>query len=120
MHRLLEANSLSLNEIDEVFLINGPGSYTGIRISEGVGQVLELADKKIYSFHHFIVPQTLGIEKGHWVSNAFKGEYFIYSWESANSKKELVLKDDCDLSKLEGGLYSHFEKTLEMKILQVR
>ena len=37
VHSLLESNGSSLDEIDEVYLINGPGSYTGIRISEGVG-----------------------------------------------------------------------------------
>ena len=117
VHSLLESSGSSLDEIDEVYLINGPGSYTGIRISEGVGQILELADKKIYSFHHFVVPQALGIEKGHWVSNAFKGEYFLYSWEGSSSNKELVAKDDCDLHSYGEKLYSHFEQTVGNEVL---
>jgi tRNA threonylcarbamoyladenosine biosynthesis protein TsaB len=78
------------------FFSAGPGSYTGMRLGEGIAQVLAWDEKSVFSFHHFDVPRMTGIKKGYWVTNAFKGQVFIYNWdnEAGTAEKELVNSAD--------------------------
>lgn len=75
------------------FVSSGPGSYTGMRLSEGLAQVFELSQMQVYSFYHFDVPRLSGVLKGFWATNAFKGQVFIYNWDGDNVDKQLVEKD---------------------------
>lgn len=88
---ILEKYNLSISDIDSVFLMAGPGSYTGMRVAEGIAQVLEMEGKQIFSFHSFRIPQFLGLENYRWVYPAFKGEIHI---RSSNGTTELLLKED--------------------------
>ena len=45
IHQILEKNKLHLDDVDEMIVGEGPGSYTGIRIAVTVGKTLAYAKK---------------------------------------------------------------------------
>ena len=110
---LLSSHGKTLFDLDRVFYAAGPGSYTGVRLVEGFCQILRWRDVKTNSFYLFEVPSLLGIDKGTWISEAYKGELFLYSWEDDVTESKLLkkeealekLKDDnnlLSLSRIEG------------------
>lgn len=51
LEKFLKEHGVSVDNIDEIFVGRGPGSYTGVRISGTVAKVLALIkQKKLYSF----------------------------------------------------------------------
>jgi tRNA threonylcarbamoyladenosine biosynthesis protein TsaB len=94
---LLKKHNLKISEIRS-FVTSGPGSYTGMRLSEGVAQVFELNKMPVFSFCHFEVPAFCGIKNGFWATNAFKGQVFIYQWDNDKTEKHLVNKDEFTIS----------------------
>ena len=94
IHRLLEQNNLRALDIGEIIHCAGPGTYTGMRTTEGICQVFEWQKVKVSSFYHFEVPHLLGIREGLWFSRAYKGEVFLYRWGSRGSSCELVGEKD--------------------------
>jgi tRNA threonylcarbamoyladenosine biosynthesis protein TsaB len=91
IYNLIKKHNLNLKEMN-YFFSAGPGSYTGMRLGEGIAQILAWDDKKVFSFHHFDAPRLIGIPAGFWVTNAFKGQVFIYNWNESEgcATKELV------------------------------
>ena len=83
-----------MSNINSLFLISGPGSYTGMRVGEGISQLLEWQSVPTYSFNHFQIPYLLGEKEGVWISNAFKSEFFIYSWKDEEYSTKLVHEKD--------------------------
>lgn len=113
---MLNKHQLEITQLSGVLQVAGPGSYTGMRLSEGMCQVLEWHGIAIYSFTHFRIPEILGVEKGAWISEAFKGELFVYHWNKDKSGTELIKKGDRDeseiLHKLQGQygpVYTHYD-----------
>jgi tRNA threonylcarbamoyladenosine biosynthesis protein TsaB len=86
---ILNKFNLSIEKV-QFISIAGPGSYTGMRLSEGVSTILEWGGVSIFSFYHFEVPFLTGIESGRWVTNAFKNQVFLYEWNAENSKTTLL------------------------------
>lgn len=111
----LKENDLKLSDIKKVFLANGPGSYTGIRVAEGLCQVLELSGCEVVSFYHFEVPSFCGLENFEYFSEAFKGEIFYYNFSQDKAETKLIKEsafNEMDLSKdyqysLEGDILEH-------------
>jgi len=89
---LLIKHKLNLADM-QCFVSNGPGSYTGMRLAEGLAQIFELNKMPVFSFYHFDVPRLTGTARGFWATNAFKGQVFIYSWNGDEVEKHLVNKD---------------------------
>jgi tRNA threonylcarbamoyladenosine biosynthesis protein TsaB len=96
IHNLLEEHGLTMRDIKRIFFLNGPGSYTGVRVSEGMAQVFSWLSLETFSFYHHDVPKLLGTKKGHFVTPAFKKEVFSFSWDEEEEKQELVGEEDLE------------------------
>lgn len=110
---MLQKAGLEAKSLKAIFQNAGPGSYTGMRVSEGISQIFEWEGIPVYSFFHFEVPSFLGIESGKWLAKAFKGEFFILTWDK--EKEERVLIDLVASKEVLKGqkVYCHFRKSLE-------
>lgn len=94
IYSLLNDHQLEITQLKGVIQIAGPGSYTGMRLSEGMVQVFEWNGIPTFSFHHFEVPRLLGDTIPYlWLSNAFKGEFFCYTWDGKQAHTELLNLD---------------------------
>ncbi len=87
IYELLKRNNIDPKKL-EYFFCSGPGSYTGMRLGEGMAQVFEWVSAKVYSFYQFEVPRLMGVQNGYWITNAFKGQVFIYNWTEDGTKVE--------------------------------
>ncbi|GEM_PF-581614 len=96
IYDVLSKHKLEVSKIETIFQAAGPGSYTGMRVSEGISSVLEWQNCNIYSFYHFEVPSILGISSGHWIANGFKSELFVYKWNIDANSKELIPIEKCN------------------------
>ena len=103
---ILENKKINIKDIETLFRISGPGSYTGLRLTEGLSQIFEWKNLKNFSFNHFQIPSILGVEKGRWISKAYKKEIFVYSWSNDSSEKILIPENEISLE-LEH-TYTHF------------
>lgn len=97
IHNLCEKFQVDIKQ-SSLIIAAGPGSYTGMRLGEGIAHILKIAGIKIYSFYHFEVPKLIGIESGRFVTNAFKGQYFIYDWSKDSQSNFLMNAEDLNLS----------------------
>lgn len=100
----------------EYFFSSGPGSYTGMRLGEGMAQMLEWGKEKVYSFYQFEVPSLMGIDKGYWIANAFKGQVFIYTWQDGHSSIDLVKTADFSIIETDNGFTLSNESALFAKL----
>lgn len=80
---LLNDFSLKIDQIEAYFSVSGPGSYTGMRVSEGLNQILELEGKKIISFPSYFLAEFVTSSWDLWVYPAFKNE--VYTRDSNGS-----------------------------------
>jgi len=105
IYEILKKYNLQIEELEQIIYMAGPGSYTGMRVSEGMADIFKMAKIPVYSFYHFQVPNMLNIKSGVWKSDAFKKEVFLYSWNSDGHSQKLIKKEDDDLS----DYYSSFD-----------
>lgn len=110
---ILKENNIDVLKLKGIFQVAGPGSYTGMRLGEGIAQIFEWHSIAIYSVYHFEVPFMVGTKSGAWVAQAFKGEAFIFSWDKDNqSKTELKPLSDnliSDLLRDYEYVFTHFQ-----------
>lgn len=109
LYEMLKRAGTRLEKIETAFHCAGPGSYTGMRLSDGICQVLDWRGIAVYSFYHFEVPQLIGIDRGVWLSEAFKGELFCYEWNLGESTTSLVGKDGRGTEDIVGSYYATHE-----------
>ena len=93
IYELLKKYKMSILDVKNIFLGNGPGSYTGIRLGEGITQILKYEEIKICSFYTFEIPFFSGIHEGSWCVNAFKNEFFIHEWKNLDISQQLISFD---------------------------
>lgn len=98
INKLLEEFKISILDLS-LITAAGPGSYTGMRLSEGISNILALCKVKTFSFYHFEVPMMIGKKSGRFVTNAFKNQYFIYEWQDEKNHQYLVNANDMNFSK---------------------
>lgn len=89
-HELLKIHSINPTELSGVITVNGPGFYTGLRLAEGFSDVFKFFGVKQFSFYSYEIPYWCGYTSGTWFTKAYRGEYFFYRWENAQSEKKLV------------------------------
>lgn len=90
VNEALEELGIELKNLNEIFYLTGPGSYTGVRVAQGFAEILQWQGHETYSCRHFDIPALLGKESGVFVSRAFKQETFFYEWENAQSRQGLM------------------------------
>jgi tRNA threonylcarbamoyladenosine biosynthesis protein TsaB len=95
IYESLKSLGLKISDVDNLIYGLGPGSYTGVRVTEGFSQIAQLSNLKRCSFYHFEVPYLSGISKGDFFSNAFKSEIFVHSWNNETNSSELKSKKFC-------------------------
>ena len=118
IYNLIKKYNLNTRDINFIFS-SGPGSYTGMRLGEGIAQILALDEMNVYSFHHFNVPLYMGIEKGFWVMNAFKQQIFLFSWDTISNTFEKTLVNNDDFKIIDSQLgYSLENSTSEFSNLK--
>lgn len=123
IYNLIKRHNLNLKEMN-FFFSAGPGSYTGMRLGEGIAQMLAWDSKSVFSFHHFDAPQLAGVKKGFWVTNAFKGQVFIYRWDNGKESSHNELINSADFKIVDPDLgytlssdvkdFSHLKTTKEL------
>jgi len=96
IYHLLNKHNLDLVDIDGFIFIAGPGSYTGMRVTEGMAQILEWQGLPVFSFYHYDVPKILEEDKGTWITMAFRGEWFIHEWDNDNERQSILPIDQAD------------------------
>ena len=65
LDKFLKENNVTVDDINEIFVGRGPGSYTGVRISGTVAKVLALIkNKKLYSFSTLDLLLASKLEQG--------------------------------------------------------
>jgi tRNA threonylcarbamoyladenosine biosynthesis protein TsaB len=119
VHNLLRTQNLKLKNISKVVTVAGPGFYTGLRLSEGFADILNISGISHFSFLSYQVPKLIGISEGVWITKAYRGEYLIHSWDPVN-KTDLLISDtelNNHLSQLENA-FIHSESAIDDKILK--
>jgi tRNA threonylcarbamoyladenosine biosynthesis protein TsaB len=95
-HNLLNSVGLKITNLTSIISIAGPGFYTGLRLSEGFADVLIFSGIKHNSFLTYDIPVLSGVQKGVWMTKAYRGEYFFHFWDGSNSRNELVASKDLE------------------------
>ncbi|MCO4792484.1 MAG: hypothetical protein KC493_02135 [Bacteriovoracaceae bacterium] len=121
LFELMNSHSMNFKDLDRVFFTAGPGSYTGMRLGEGLCQVLEMENLEVNSFYHFEVPKLLAHDKGVWISKAFKREIFVHQWDGEKINDGLIeeknLEEEIKKWKADGiSQFSHFGEMIDQKL----
>lgn len=84
IYDLVVKNNITLDSTVKLISVAGPGSYTGIRVSEGVLSVFKLLNGSVFSFPIYLIPYLSEQETTYkFVQPAFKNELFCYSHRGA-------------------------------------
>lgn len=117
LDNFLKDNNLSIDDVNEVYIGRGPGSYTGLRIAGTVGKVLaHIKNKKLYSFSSLDLILASVIEKdGLYISriDAKKKHSYFKIVEVKNNQMNII----CDESF--GEDESSFKDYSQYKILEI-
>lgn len=90
----LKKNKLSIDNIDEVYVGRGPGSYTGVRISGTIAKVLALVKKtNLYSFSTLDLIMTSKIlEDGKYVARIVAKKNHSYYKVAIIENKNIIFE----------------------------
>ena len=111
--KVLNDNSQSINDIDEIIVINGPGSFTGIRIGVTIAKTIAYSlGIPIWSISSLLLKTIGNLESGDYsvVIPDNKG-FFVGEFDSNNHQKGNYFY----LSKKEFSAYSDNNKVVDNK-----
>lgn len=111
IHQLCNHHNITPIAIEEILYCAGPGTYTGMRVAEGIANIFELQGTKIFSFFQFEVPFLLDLKNMVWVANAYKGELFLCDYHSDRYSSTLIKKDE--FKRDSGKVYYGIEDDIE-------
>lgn len=114
--KILSLHNLKFKNIIGLIMTSGPGSYTGMRVAQGIANILQWQKKKIISFYHFQIPYIVGVKEGTWIAKAFKREIFEYTWNEKATKQTLYSEKDF-VFKRTNNIYTHFLEKFETPLL---
>jgi tRNA threonylcarbamoyladenosine biosynthesis protein TsaB len=89
-HQLLQSSKISMQDIQQVITIAGPGFYTGLRLSEGFADVMTFMGSRHLNFLSYEIPYMTGVPQGTWMTKAYRGEYFFHQWNGNQSENKLI------------------------------
>lgn len=95
IENILKNNKISVNELNEIIVVNGPGSFTGVRIgvviAKTLAYTLNIPIKTITSLQAYAVSSKKNGKKIITISD-LKGKYVGYFDEDNNEIEYLYLK----------------------------
>ena len=116
LKKILEENKITVNEIDSIIVINGPGSFTGVRIGIVVAKIIGFTKKvhvKVLSYLEALVLNydsdvNLGFrDKNGVFIGEFDGNkklkkdyYYLNNEEFLKYNKDIVLDEEVDFYKV--------------------
>lgn len=89
-YELLSKFNLNPKELSGIVIVNGPGFYTGLRLAEGFADVFTFFGVKQFSLYSYEIPLWCGYQSGTWFTKAYRGEYYYYHWNGAESNQVLL------------------------------
>lgn len=104
LEETLKEVELNINDIDEVYVGRGPGSYTGIRVACTFAKVFTfIREKKLFSFSSLDLLLTANLQKGIIVCqiDARRGFSFAKVFEVTDEIKVIKEEEFIETSKLE-------------------
>ncbi len=141
LKKILENNKVLIDEIKEIIVINGPGSFTGVRIGIVIAKIFGVTKNILVKEISYLQALALnyntdvvvGIKdyNGVFIGEFDKehnlvGDYFYLSnKDKENYKKEIMLEDNVDLNKVyqytknKAGINPHNLKPLYVKKIEV-
>ena len=114
---LIERNNLKINDIDEIFTVIGPGSFTGVRIGVTIAKTLAyLLKKPIRSISSIDLEYfSNGLKKGLYKVDEKNG-YFIANYDGnvySNTDIKYYSEDEYNEKFKDEEIYSNIELDLE-------
>ena len=95
LENTLKENNIELDNIEEIFVGRGPGSYTGVRVACTVAKVLAyIKNKKLYSFSSLDLLLTTNLSFGKVVCQMDARRGFSYAKAFNISKNIEVIKEE--------------------------
>lgn len=95
LENTLKENNIELDNIEEIFVGRGPGSYTGVRVACTVAKVLAyIKNKKLYSFSSLDLLLTTNFAKGKVVCQMDARRGFSYAKAFNISDNIEVIKEE--------------------------
>ena len=114
VHELLKKHEIKAQELTGIIIVNGPGFYTGLRLSEGLSDVFQFFNVPSFAFYTYEIPAWCGIKSGTWFTKAYRGEYFLYHWDENGTRTELLsLKELPEVLPKHKQVYIHSESSLD-------
>lgn len=97
LNKFLQQHQISVQDIKEVYVGRGPGSYTGLRIAGTVGKVLShINNKKLYSFSSLDLILATKLEtKGSYISriDAKKNHSYYKIVNIENNEVKIIVEE---------------------------
>jgi len=114
-YKLLKEYEIEISGLTGVIYLAGPGFYTGLRLSEGFTDIFEFFGVPRYSFYSFDIPKMVGVQSGHWITKAYKGEYFVHNWKDSYDESVLLKSKDFSLEQLNfSEKFIHHEDAIDL------
>lgn len=126
----LESLSLTINQVDEIYVVNGPGSFTGIRVGVTIAKTLAWAlKKKIYTISELELLATTDTDKKYIVPMFDARRGYVYAGMYNKNLKATIknqhiqiedlmkkIEEKCSLDEVEFVSYDNLDNSIEPNI----